>query len=306
MPLGTLDRTPPPFFKQGLSAVSKLLLFSALAVLLMVADVRFQVTEPLRAALGVVLYPAQWLAQRPQVLARASTELLQSRDAAQTAERQATEQLLRQAQRAGQVEQLLLENQQLRELLGLRERLGGSATAAQVLYEAADPFTRKVIIDKGANDGVQESAAVMDAHGILGQVTRVLPLLSEVTLVTDREQATPILNTRTGLRGIAYGDASAESWLELRFMAANADVAVGDLLTTSGVDGVYPPGVPVARVARVERRADSVFARVVCEPLARVQGTRHVMVLAPLSDQIPPRPVIDKPRPLANPRGARK
>ena len=187
MPLGTLDRTPPPFFKQGLSAVSQLLLFSALAVLLMVADVRFQVTEPLRAALGVVLYPAQWLAQRPQVLARVSAELLQSRDAAQTAERQANEQLLRQAQRAGQVEQLLLENQQLRELLGLRERLGGSATAAQVLYEAADPFTRKVIIDKGANDGVQESAAVMDAHGILGQVTRVLPLLSEVTLVTDRE-----------------------------------------------------------------------------------------------------------------------
>ena len=263
MPLGTLDRTPPPFFKQGLSAVSKLLLFSALAVLLMVADVRFQVTEPLRAALGVVLYPAQWLAQRPQVLARASTELLQSRDAAQTAERQATEQLLRQAQRAGQVEQLLLENQQLRELLGLRERLGGRATAAQVLYEAADPFTRKVIIDKGSATGVQAGQPVIDDAGVLGQITRVFSHQSEVTLLTDKNQTVPIQNLRTGLRGVAYGGQEG-GMLELRFVAANADVQAGDELATSGIDGIYPAGLPVAKVLKVERNSSYAFARIIC------------------------------------------
>ena len=306
MPLGTLDRTPPPFFKQGPSAISKLFFFSALAVLLMVADVRFNVTQPIRASLAVVLYPVQWLAMRPQAFAESSQDYFEARDAAQAAEKQAREQLLRQAQRSEQVEQLLLENRELRGLLALRERLSNKAMAAEVLYDAADPFTRKVIIDKGLANGVQESSPVMDEYGILGQVTRVLPLVSEVTLVTDREQSIPILNTRTGARGVAFGESGGAPLLELRFMATNADIEVGDVLTTSGVDGVYPPGVPVAKVVKVERRAESVFARILCEPLGHVQGARHVMVLEPLSDKLPPRPVIEKPQPLANPKGARR
>ena len=306
MPLGTLDRSPPPFFKQGPSAVSKLLFFSAVSVLLMVADVRFQVTQPIRAAVAVVLYPVQWLAMRPQVLAEFSGEYLEARDVAQTREREAREQLLQQAQRSGQVEQLTLENKQLRELLGLRQRLDSTSTVAEVLYDAADPFTRKLIIDKGLASGLQESSPVMDEHGILGQVTRVLPLVSEVTLVTDREHSIPVLNTRTGARGVAFGESGGAPLLEMRFMATNADIEVGDLLTTSGVDGVYPPGVPVAKVVKVERRADSVFARILCEPLGRVQGARHVMVVAPLSDKVPPRPVIEKPQPLATQKGGRR
>ena len=306
MPLGTLDRSPPPFFKQGPSAVSKLLFFSAVSVLLMVADVRFQVTQPIRAAVAVVLYPVQWLAMRPQVLAEYTGQYVEARDEAQTRERDAREQLLRQAQRAGQVEQLTLENKQLRELVGLRQRLDSSATVSEVLYDAADPFTRKLIIDKGLASGLQESSPVMDEHGILGQVTRVLPLVSEVTLVTDREHSIPVLNTRTGARGVAFGESGGAPLLEMRFMATNADIEVGDLLTTSGVDGVYPPGVPVAKVVKVERRADSVFARILCEPLGRVQGARHVMVVAPMSDKVPPRPVIEKPQPLATLKGGRR
>jgi rod shape-determining protein MreC len=254
----------------------------------------------------VVLYPVQWLAMRPQAFAESSQDYFEARDAAQAAEKQAREQLLRQAQRSEQVEQLLLENRELRGLLALRERLSNKAMAAEVLYDAADPFTRKVIIDKGLANGVQESSPVMDEYGILGQVTRVLPLVSEVTLVTDREQSIPILNTRTGARGVAFGESGGAPLLELRFMATNADIEVGDVLTTSGVDGVYPPGVPVAKVVKVERRAESVFARILCEPLGHVQGARHVMVLEPLSDKLPPRPVIEKPQPLANPKGARR
>lgn len=306
MPLGTLDRTPPPFFRQGPSAISKLLLFSALSVLLMFADVRFQVTQPIRAALSTVLYPVQWLAMRPQVMAENLSDYLQARDVAQAGEQAARAQLLRQAQRAGQVEQLLLENRQLRALLSLRERLDNTALAAEVLYDAADPFTRKIIIDKGLTQGVHDSSPVMDEQGIVGQVTRVLPMLSEVTLVTDREQSIPVLNTRTGARGVAFGEAGGAPLLELRYMATNADIEVGDVLTTSGVDGIYPPGVPVAKVVKVERRAETVFARILCEPLGRVQGVRHVMVLAPLSDKLPPRPVIDKPQPLAASKGARR
>ena len=306
MPLGTLDRSPPAFFKQGPSAVSKLLFFSALSVLLMVADVRFGVTQPLRAALSVALYPVQWLAMRPQVLAEYSGEYMEARDVAQASEREARGQLLVQARRAGQVEQLALENKQLRELLDLSKRLESKGIAAEVLYDAADPYTRKLIIDKGMANGIKPSSPVMDEHGILGQITHVLPLVSEVTLVTDREHSIPVLNTRTGARGVAYGEAGGAPLLELRFMATNADIEVGDMLSTSGVDGIYPPGVLVGKVIKVERRAETVFARILCEPMGRVQGARHVMVLDPLSDQLPPRPHFEKPVPVAAQKGGRR
>ncbi|MEY4725498.1 MAG: putative cell shape-determining protein [Pseudomonadota bacterium] len=306
MPLGTLDRSPPAFFKQGPSAVSKLLFFSALSVLLMVADVRFGVTQPLRAALSVALYPVQWLAMRPQVLMAYTGDYMQDRDVAQASEREARQELLVQARRSGQVEQLALENKQLRELLSLSTRLDTKGIAAEVLYDAADPYTRKLIIDKGMTHGVKASSPVMDEHGILGQVTHVLPLVSEVTLVTDREHSIPVLNTRTGARGVAYGESGGAPLLELRFMATNADIEVGDLLSTSGVDGIYPAGVMVGKVTKVERRAETAFARILCEPLGHVQGARHVMVLEPLSDQLPPRPQIEKPAPVTSQKGGRK
>lgn len=292
MPLGTLDRTPPPFFKQGPSALSKLMVFSALALFLMVADARFKITQPLRSAVAAVLFPVQWVAMRPVLAARFAGEYFSGLHSATTGEEEARRKLIQQAQRANQVEQLAMENAQLRKLLELRQRLTTPSTAAEVLYDAADPYTRKVIIDKGLAQGIEAGSPVIDESGVLGQVTRVHPLISEVTLVTDREQAIPILNTRTGARGIAYGDAGGlgTGGLELRYMAANADVQAGDLLTTSGVDGVYPPGIPVAKVEKVERRPDSAFARISCAPQALVDGARHVMVLKPLLSQIPPRP----------------
>jgi rod shape-determining protein MreC len=296
MPLGTLDRDPPPFFRQGPSALSKLAVFSALALFFMVADARFNVMQPLRVVLATVLYPVQWLAMRPVLLVENGGQYFTALSTAQSQEEQARKKLSLQSQRANQVEQLALENTRLRNLLALRERLQSPAVAAQVIYDAADPYTRKVVIDKGLADRVALGSPVLDESGVLGQVTRVYPLVSEVTLVTDRDHAIPVLNARTGARGVAFGDTSTHAdAMELRFMAANADVAVGDLLTSSGVDGVYPPGLPVARVERVERRVDAVFARIYCIPLALVAGAGHVMVLEPLNTQMAPRPVPDMP-----------
>jgi rod shape-determining protein MreC len=291
MQLGTLDHTPPPFFKQGPSALSKLMVFSAVALFLMVADTRFKLSEPLRAGVATVLYPLQWLALRPVLAVRYSAEYLESLSTAQSKEEQARRKLTLQSQRANQVDELLLENRRLRELLALKQRLNVPATAAEVLYDAADPYSRKVIIDKGLAEGIEAGAPVIDESGVLGQVTRVMPLVSEVTLVTDRDHAIPVLNSRTGARSVAYGDPKSDDGpLELRFMAGNADVQPGDVLTTSGVDGVYPPGLPVAKVAKVERRGNAGFARISCVPQAMVDGARHVMVLGSLAARVPPRP----------------
>lgn len=289
MPLGTLDRTPPPFFKQGPSALSKLVVFSALALFLMVADVRFKLTVPVRSAMATVLYPVQWLVLQPVQAVGQASNYFTSLHQAQRSEGEALQRLATQAGQSLQLDQLNLENRRLRELLAMRERITTSATGAQVLYDAADPFSRKVVIDRGQTHGIEPGSPVIDESGVLGQVTRVYPLVSEVTLLVDRDQAIPVLNTRTGTRNVAYGQPSATGdGLELRYTLANADIVEGDLLTTSGVDGVYPPGLPVARVTLVERRAESSFTRIGCEPLARIQGALHVLVLAPVGPSLPP------------------
>ncbi len=287
MPLGTLDRTPPPFFKQGPSALTKLMVFSAIALFLMVADARFAIMRPLRAGIATVLYPLQWVAMGPVRLIQGGRDYMDTLATAQARSDAALRRLAAQSQRAGRVELLELENERLRRLLGLREQTMVSGLAAEVLYDAADPYTRKVVIDRGLQHGVRAGSPVLDEGGVLGQVTRVLPLVSEVTLLIDRDQAIPVMNTRTGARSVAYGDPTTASGgtLELRFMAGNADVQVGDLLSTSGVDGVYPAGLRVAVVEKVERAADSAFARISCRPAALFDGVRHVMVLPPVSEQ---------------------
>ncbi len=306
MPLGTLGREPPPFFRQGPSALSKLAVCSALAVLMMVADVRFNVMQEVRMVLAAVLYPVQWLALRPVVLGQFGVQYFSALTVAQAEKEAALKASSVQSLRANQVEQLLLENTRLRKLLVLRDRLQSNAVAAQVIYDAADPFSRKVVIDKGAYDQVALGSPVLDESGVLGQVTRVYPMASEVTLITDRDHAIPVLNTRTGARGVAFGDVSTRAdAMEVRYMAANADVAIGDLLTTSGVDGVYPPGLPVARVEKVERRVDAVFARIDCVPLAAVAAAGHVLVLEPVTAHIPARPA-EETSPAPPKRGAVK
>ncbi len=291
MPLGTLDSQPPPFFRQGPSALSKLAVYSALALFLMVADARFGIMQPVRTALATVLYPVQWVAMAPVRAAEMVGTYMESLTSAQDKEARAHYQLASMSARANQVEQLTLENERLRKLLDLRKRTQATSVAAQVLYDAADPYTRKVIIDKGMAQGIALGSPVLDESGVIGQVTRVYPLVSEVALVIDRDQSIPVLNVRTGARGVAFGNMGGQAdGMELRYMAANADVAEGDTLNTSGVDGIYPPGLPVAQVTKVERRVDTIFARIALRPIGQVASTSHVLVLAPTSVQIPPRP----------------
>ena len=305
MPLATLDRTPPPFFRQGHSALTKLLVCGALALFLMVADSRFRLVQPLRLALASVLYPIQWLVLQPVQLLHQGSNYVSSLNDVEQARNEAIQKLLLQSLRANQVEQLTLENQRLRKLLDFRQRLQTTGIAAQVLYDAADPYSRKLIIDKGLLNHIHEGAPVVDEGGVLGQVTKVYPLTSEVTLITDRDHAIPVQNSRTGARGVAFGDTTTHAdALELRFMAANADAVAGDLLTTSGVDGVYPPGLAVARVEKVDRQVDSIFAHIYCTPIALVSGASHVLVLAPLVEQLPERAPPEPALPALNSKPA--
>ena len=289
MPLGTLDRTPPPFFRQGPSALTKLSFFSALALFLMVADVRFKLVEPLRQAAAVALLPVQHALAVPVEAWNGGADYLRGLNRAQAAERAAQARLAAVAERAARTDQLAQENQRLRALLELRPALSVRSQGAEVLFEAADPFSRKVFIDRGSQHGVLPGAPVINDAGVLGQVTHAYPLTAEVTLLSDKDAAIPVINTRTQQRSAAFG-VGGSAGMELRFMSGNADVQIGDLLHTSGLDGVYPPGLPIARVVAVERRVESGFARIALSPAANADGVRHVLVLEPVSVQLPARP----------------
>jgi rod shape-determining protein MreC len=306
MPYGSLDRRPPRFFKQGPTSLSKLLLLSALALFLMVADKRFEVGKIVRASLATVLNPIVNVVLQPVAGVRDSFQYLDTLNSVKLSEQEAHKKLLLLSQRANQVETLALENSRLRQLLSLKATLSTPAQAAEVLYDAADPYSRKIIVNKGSVHAVQLGSPVIDELGVLGQVVRVFPLTSEVAMIIDREQTTPVLNTRTGVRSVAYGNPSANGdVLELRFISGNADVLAGDILTTSGVDGVYPAGLLVAKIEKVERRADSGFAKIICAPKANVLGAKHVMILNPLSTVDTPRPPESIPA-VANKRGTKK
>lgn len=284
MSLRTLERDAPSFSKNRISAGTRVLLFSALSVALMLADARLKLTEPLRQAVSAVLFPLQWTVMQPVEWISSGQAYMKDLTQAQEDAKESRRQMTQMALKAQDTDRLQLENQRMRELLELRPRLPVQNVAAEVMYETPDSYTRRVVLDKGQVAGIEPGSPVMDELGILGQVTRVQPFSSEVTLLSDREQTIPVMLQRTGVRSVAYGDASnlRSDTMELRFMPNDADIQPGDVLVTSGVDGVYLAGLPVAKVVQVERRSQSPFMRVSCEPIARLDGAHHVMVLTPL------------------------
>ncbi|MFO1266309.1 MAG: rod shape-determining protein MreC [Rubrivivax sp.] len=175
----------------------------------------------------------------------------------------------REALRAGQLER---DNASLRALLDLGPALTTRSLAAEVLYEAADPYSHKWVINRGSRQGVALGSPVINGAGVLGQVTRLYGATAEVTLLTDKDAAIPVLNARTSQRAAAFGNAGP--LMELRFTSANSDVRPGDALVTSGLDGVYPAGLPVATVNTVDRRAEAGFARIMLTPAATPDGVR--------------------------------
>jgi rod shape-determining protein MreC len=257
--------------------------------------------------LATVIYPLQWLVVQPLHLAQGAGRYVTTVYTAQTELQAAQQALLAQSAKANQVDPLLYENARLRALLDLRARAGSQALTADVLYDAADPFSRKVVISRGQMHGVQAGMAVIDEFGVLGQVTRVYPMVSEVNLLTDRDLAIPVLNLRTGERYLAYGQSgTGQSSMELRFTPNSADLKVGDELATSGVDGVYPPGLAVGQVRMVDLRSNSAFANIVVDPVANTQGAMQVLVLTRLGEPLPPSPLAT-PKispPSATPRSA--
>ncbi len=281
-----MEYSPPPLFKQGAPARVKVTVFAFISIALLMMDARVHVLATIRQAAGTVLYPFQMAALMPRDALANMGSYFSTLSTLQKEVRELKSQQVAAAQAMQQAQLQMAENVQLRKLMGAREHLPVKSMMSEILYDARDPSTRKVVLDRGIRQGVQLGLPVIDNAGVVGQVTRVFPFTSEVTLLTDKEQAIPVQVLRNGLRSVAYGRGQS-GLLDLRFMAPNADILVGDVLITSGMDGVYPAGLAVAKVVQVENSAAGAFGRVVCQPLAGIDRNRQLLILMSPPDLLP-------------------
>jgi rod shape-determining protein MreC len=231
-----------------------------------------------RQVAGTVLYPLQMAALMPRDAVSSMGGYFSSLSSLQNEVRELKNQQVAQAQAMQQAQLQMAENAHLRRLLEAREYLPVASIMSEILYDARDPSTRRIVLDRGTRNGVQPGLPVIDNAGVIGQVTRVFPFTSEVTLLTDKEQAIPVQVLRSGLRSIAYGRGRS-GLLDLRFVAPDADIQVGDVIVTSGLDGMYPAGLAVAKVMQVEKVAAGAFGRVVCQPLGGVDRNRQLLIV---------------------------
>ncbi|QJD99383.1 rod shape-determining protein MreC [Massilia forsythiae] len=289
-----MEYSPPPLFKQGAPARVKVTVFALVSIALLVVDARFHALTAVRQVAATVLYPLQMAALAPRDAVAGAGSYFSSIAALQKEVRDLKSQQIALAQAMQQAQLQTAENAHLRRLMEAREHLPVRSLMSEILYDARDPSTRRVVLDRGSRSGVKLGLPVIDNAGVVGQVTRVFPFTAEVTLLTDKEQAIPVQVLRSGLRSVAYGRGHS-GLLDLRFVAPNADIQVGDVLVTSGLDGMYPAGLAVAKVVQVENVAAGAFGRVVCQPLAGVESNRQLLVV--MSDQVlPPRPPEEAPR----------
>jgi rod shape-determining protein MreC len=298
-----MEYSPPPLFKQGPSALARLIFFVLVALALLISDARFRTLEIVRGVLGAGLYPLQRAALVPRDIFMGAADLAVTGATLRGENDKLRTRNLQLSQQANQAAQLDAENAHLRNLLQLSQRMTTQSIPAEIQYDTRDPFTQKVVIGRGSQQGIRDGSPVVNEDGVIGQVTRVFPMQSEVTLLTDKDQAVPVQIVRTGLRSVIYGTPKGDA-LDLRFVPISADVLAGDELVTSGLDGIYPPGLPVAKVVRVDKQADTAFARVICQPIAPVRGARDLLVLH-YENNVPPRPA-DEPDPAAAAKEAKK
>lgn len=292
--------TQPAFFKQGPRPFTLLMIYGTLSIALLLVDVRWQILKPAREAVSVALYPLQWIATAPVSAAHRVGDFFVSQTALQQENRRLQDDRLLANAELLRLQAIREENLQLRSLMKTRDAQHGKGVLTEVLYNDRDPFTAKLVVDRGETANVQLGQVVIDPLGVVGQITRTQPLTSEVTLITHKGHTVPVQVVRNGLRAVLYG-LGPENPLEVHWMPLNADIRSDDVLITSGIDGTYPPGLPVAKVSRVDRNAGSAFAKISCDAAADIDKHRFLLILdehreLPLRPAPPEPPVVKKSR----------
>ena len=269
---------PPPFFNRGPSTTARLLFFSLLSLAAMIADYRFNYLLSVRQVVSTVIYPLERVVMSPVSAYEYAANYFSSQDQLLQENAELKKRLAEQSVQAQRGQAISAEYNHLRTLAGMEERLNTKGVVAEVVHAGRNPFSRKIVVNRGSNEEVKPGLPVIDGAGVVGQVTAVTPFSAEVTLLTDKDQAIPVMVVRNGLRTVVYG-AGQRGLLAIPFLPTNADIQKGDELVTSGIDGTYPPGLAVATVQDIDQAAALAFSRISASPKAGVENHRYLMIL---------------------------
>lgn len=268
----------PVLFKKGPSALIKLIFFVSLSITILIIDIKFNYFETIRILIKTSLYPIERILIFPysfimnvyNVLIKDSQLIIDNYELR-------TKNLYL-ARQVNLFKFLIIENKNLRALMNFSNKIIMRSFPAEIENDIRNLFSRKIIIGCGSKQGIRDGSPVVNENGLIGQVTRVYLFQSEVTLITDKDQAVPVQSLRTGLRGIIYG-MPKQDMLNLCFIPINADVKVGDEFVTSGLDKIYPSGLPVAKVISIDKKSDFTFINVKCLPISNIYNASQILVL---------------------------
>ncbi len=277
------------FFSRGPSALARLTFFSLVAIAIMIADHRFRALAFVRLGVSVVLTPVEQTLMLPGKLVQRMSLYFSDQDRLVAANSALKVQVMELAAGHQQAQLIRAEGKYFELLSDANKRFGDRGVVAEIIRDARNPFVRKVIIDKGSSHGLQAGLAVIDGTGVVGQLTAVGILTSEVTLTTEKDQAVPVMALRSGLRAIAVGS-GRDGMIDIPFIPVGADIQTGDALVTSGIDGTYPAGLAVALVMSVDRNPAFQFARISARPVSGTDQQRFVKVLTQQELKDYPRP----------------
>lgn len=265
---------------KGPKLLPRFVVYIALAAGLMVADYRFSLMQPVRAAVIPMLYPAQWLANQPVQLYQYFADLSQSKSELLEQNRQLLEENGRLKIDLQRDKVNTDELSELKKLYGLQQKGIHNVIGAEVISNGKDPLSERLIIGKGSQDGLKVGDAVIDQSGLIGLLTQVHTQSAEIGLISGGQSIVPIAVSRTGERNLAYGNGNG---LDLRYFPTGSDLKPGDVLLTSGLDGTYPAGIPVATVSKVVRASGTPYYDTKLTPLAALRSSRFVLVLSSAS-----------------------
>ncbi len=263
---------------RGLALGPRLFLLGLVAVTLMIIDHRQQHLATIRDTLSVVLFPVQALVNLPFATWHWGRDVTAARRALLEEVRELREARLDVSVQLQRLASLEAENARLRAMMGASRQAADRVLVAEILAVDLDPYRHRFTVNKGNRHEVHVGQALLDAHGVLGQIVRVQPFTAEAILISDADHALPVIVNRNGLRTIAMGTGDTDR-LSLPFLPNSADIEEGDLLVSSGLGGAFPSGYPVARVSRVERRPGAAFAEISAEPAAALQRAREVLLV---------------------------
>ncbi len=269
-------------FNKGPSLLSKLLLLTFISIILMGVDFRFHYLKDIRQFTNIFTKPFHAVLNLPNDIYNFTTQYFanQSRLIHENEVLKLDiDQLKGDLQRLDFIDQ---ENDRLRNLLEVRNTQRFKTEAVSIIYSRFDPFNQKIIIDGGQNKDFQPGQPVIDALGLVGQISSVFPETSEVTLIIDKKMSVPIQIQRNGLRAITNGNGQSET-VSLSYLPNSVDVVKGDILKTSGIDTIYPEGIAVAEVLEIIHNPKLPFAKIICKPISAIRNHSHVLVVTPIN-----------------------